>query len=68
MIQFFLCHDEMFCQLFFSLKLIHFDLIGNPHCPVNSFEKYIAKLNPDCHFLWQRPKNFTEEDYDPPIW
>ena len=43
-------------------------LIGNLHCPDNSFEKYLAKLNPDCHFLWQRTKNFTEEDYNPPIW
>ena len=33
-----------------------FELRGNPKCPVQSFEKYLSKLNPDCHYLFQRPK------------
>ncbi|XP_048767947.2 uncharacterized protein LOC125674728 [Ostrea edulis] len=41
---------------------------GTPHCPVLSFEKYLTKLNPGCHFLWQRPKSFQAESEDPSIW
>ena len=28
---------------------------GDPLCPVKCFQKYIAKLNPSCDALWQRP-------------
>ncbi|KAL5015909.1 hypothetical protein ScPMuIL_005498 [Solemya velum] len=36
---------------------------GSPCCPVTSFEKYIAKLNPNRDDLWQRPKDeFSTED------
>lgn len=35
-------------------------LKGNSSCPVLSFEKYISKLNPECEFLWQRPKRNVE--------
>ena len=30
-----------------------FELRGNPKCPVQSFEKYLLKLNPDCQYLFQ---------------
>ena len=33
-----------------------FELRGNPKCPVQSFEKYLSKLNPDCQYLFQRLK------------
>ena len=29
---------------------------GEDMCPVQSFEKYLAKLNPKCKSLFQRPK------------
>lgn len=36
---------------------------GNERCPVNSFEKYLAKLHPDNKWLWQKPREgFEEED------
>ena len=41
---------------------------GNQHCPVRSFEKYLAKLHKDNNFLWQRPKKFENDQYDPPTW
>lgn len=28
---------------------------GSPFCPVASFESYLARLNPQCDRLWQRP-------------
>ena len=37
-----------------------------PMCPVRSFEKYIAKLNPKCDALFQRPcDSFCPDD---PVW
>lgn len=36
---------------------------GNERCPVNSFEKYLAKLHPVNKWLWQKPREgFEEED------
>ena len=32
------------------------EMLGNPMCPVLSFEKLLEKLNPKCDRLWQRPK------------
>ena len=34
-------------------------------CPVNMFEMYISKLNPDYKYLWQRPKKGTLSFYAP---
>lgn len=31
-------------------------------CPVQSFNKYISKLNPKCNDLWQQPKESYNED------
>lgn len=31
------------------------------NCPVASFEKYISLLNPDCQYLFQRPKRNVSE-------
>ena len=33
-----------------------YELPGLPNCPVMSFEKYLAKLNPDLVAFWQKPK------------
>jgi len=34
---------------------------GYEKCRVASFDKYVAKLNPDCQGFWQRPAfNFEE--------
>ncbi|XP_062610074.1 uncharacterized protein LOC134271878 [Saccostrea cucullata] len=38
-----------------------YEMPGNPRCPVNSFMKYIVKLNPDNPNLWQRPKSSVSE-------
>ncbi|XP_061197001.1 uncharacterized protein LOC133205248 [Saccostrea echinata] len=38
-----------------------YEMPGNPRCPVNSFMKYIVKLNPDNPNLWQRPKPSVSE-------
>lgn len=36
---------------------------GNERCPVNSFEKYLAKSHPVNKWLWQKPREgFEEED------
>ena len=37
---------------------------GHPLCPVNSFEKYVAKLHPMCDRLWQHPVNSYLDDED----
>ena len=34
---------------------------GNPHCPVASFKKYVSKLNDECDFLFQTPKQTRPE-------
>ena len=31
-------------------------LAENSNCPVTSFQSYLSKLNPNCRYLWQRPK------------
>ena len=31
--------------------------LGNPRCPVACLEKYLAKRDPRCDALWQKPKN-----------
>ena len=36
--------------------VLMFELLGNPKCPVQSFDKYLSKLNSDCQYLFQRPK------------
>jgi len=33
-----------------------YEVPGATNCPVMSFEKYIAKLNPDVDAFWQKPK------------
>lgn len=39
------------------------EIAGSPYCPVESFLKYISKLNPDNEKLWQRPlASFREND------
>ncbi|XP_041354731.1 uncharacterized protein LOC121372471 [Gigantopelta aegis] len=35
---------------------------GSPFCPVLSFEKYISKLSPQSHRLWQYPQPSFEDD------
>ena len=32
---------------------------GTPICPVDTYKKYMAKLNPQCDFLFQSPKTST---------
>ena len=45
----------------FFFILIYIDCIN---CPVETFELYIAKLNTECEYLWQRPRsgdvNYTD--------
>lgn len=38
------------------------------NCPVATYEKYVSKLNPDCHRLWQKAKNNTMEVTDSNCW
>ena len=38
----------------------------NPLCPVASFRKYLSKLNPACHKLWQRTRDTFQDDE--PVW
>lgn len=57
-----------FCFHFVQLTEHLICFSGSPHCPVLSYENYLAKINPECQLLWQRPKNFGSEDYDPPTW
>ena len=36
---------------------------GLDRCPVSSFEKYVAKLHPDCNSFWQKPnENMKSEE------
>ena len=37
---------------------------GNPRCPVANLKKYIARLNPQCEWMWQRPKNLVSDQDD----
>ena len=39
---------------------------GYEFCPVHSFEMYIEHLNPDCKFMWQKPKE--KKDIKNNIW
>lgn len=32
---------------------------GDPLCPVRSYEAYLARLNPNCQSLFQRPKDIV---------
>ncbi|XP_072180312.1 uncharacterized protein [Diadema setosum] len=34
----------------------------NKNCPVASLQRYLAKLNPTCEFLWQRPRTIVNEE------
>ena len=37
-------------------------LPGNPRCPVMNIKKYLSKLNPQCEWMWQRPKQRVGEE------
>lgn len=39
---------------------------GNPRCPVATLKKYKAKLNPNCEWMWQRPKQKVCQEDD--VW
>ena len=41
-----------------------YERAGDPACPVQSFEKYLSKLNPNCRAFFQRPK----KDPDGNVW
>ena len=36
---------------------------GNPRCPVTCLEKYLAKREPRCDALWQKPKNHNASSF-----
>ena len=36
---------------------------GNPRCPVACLEKYLAKRDPRCDALWQKPKNHNASSF-----
>jgi len=36
---------------------------GNPRCPVTCLEKYLAKREPQCDALWQKPKNHDARSF-----
>ena len=36
---------------------------GNPRCPVACLEKYLAKREPRCDALWQKPKNHNASSF-----
>ena len=36
---------------------------GNPCCPVACLEKYLAKRDPRCDTLWQKPKNHNASSF-----
>ena len=36
---------------------------GNPRCPVACVEKYLAKRDPRCDALWQKPKNHNTSSF-----
>lgn len=36
---------------------------GNPRCPVTCLEKYLAKREPQCDALWQKPKNHNASSF-----
>ena len=40
---------------------------GNPRCPVTCLEKYLAKREPQCDALWQKPKQTTTRVHSPPL-
>ena len=40
-----------------------FEKIGDPLCPVASFEKYVSKLNPHCGAFFQRPKKMAVDGF-----
>ncbi|XP_022096899.1 uncharacterized protein LOC110982639 [Acanthaster planci] len=40
-----------------------YEALENPaHCPVMTFEKYMAKLDPSCDAFWQRPRKYKRND------
>jgi hypothetical protein len=61
---------------FYAPTLLHFDIfviidpkvflpagaLGNPNCPVATFELYLSKLHPNCKALWQRLKDSVDND------
>ena len=40
-----------------------FEKIGDPLCPVASFEKNVSKLNPHCGAFFQRPKKKSSDGF-----
>ncbi|XP_030837911.1 uncharacterized protein LOC100891607 isoform X2 [Strongylocentrotus purpuratus] len=41
---------------------------GNPRCPVANLKRYISKLNSNCEWMWQRPRQRFSDSEDPCIW
>ena len=39
-----------------------YEQLNDPNCPVASFKKYVAKLNPGCDAFFQRPKTTANSD------
>ncbi|XP_072048519.1 uncharacterized protein KIAA1958-like [Amphiura filiformis] len=39
-----------------------YEIQGNPRGPVATLKKYLDKLNPQCQWMWQRPKKMVTED------
>ena len=45
------------------------EIPGSKYCPVRSFEIYLQHLNPDCKWLWQKPRTNEELEKRPSeIW
>nr|XP_006823872.1 PREDICTED: zinc finger and BTB domain-containing protein 20-like [Saccoglossus kowalevskii] len=50
-------------------KVVLYAAPGFVKCPIRSFKKYMAKLNPDSELFWQRPKRVTFEITEEcPVW
>lgn len=45
----------------------HKSVVGSPLCPVDLFELYISKLNPEFKWFWQRPKR-GKLHYNDKLW
>ncbi|XP_071488502.1 uncharacterized protein [Diadema antillarum] len=39
-----------------------YSVTDSKNCPVASLQRYLAKLNPTCAFLWQRPRTNVSEE------
>lgn len=39
-----------------------YEVLNSERCPIQSFEKYVAKLHPACEWLWQKPKKTVPQN------